>query len=83
MKKIIISICMGSSCYLRGNRELTELLSNFLAEKSLEDYVEFVGNLCEDECKCGPNVRINDILITKASIKKVSQEILRQINEEV
>jgi iron-hydrogenase subunit alpha len=82
MKKIAVSVCMGSSCYLRGNRELTEALENLITQNNWQNYIEFVGNLCEDDCKCGPNVRINDTLISKATLEKVKNEIARHLTSE-
>lgn len=54
-----ITVCMGSSCFSRGNSLNAEFLQKFLAEKGLEDKVSIRGNLCDGECKNGPNIRIN------------------------
>lgn len=81
MEKIKISICMGSSCYLRGNRELAAAIEDFILENHYENYFEMMGNLCEDECKEGPNVRINNILYSKANKEKIIQKITQLARE--
>jgi NADH:ubiquinone oxidoreductase subunit E len=54
-----IAICMGSSCFSRGNNRNIEVIQGFLSAHSLPDNVELVGHLCEGACKDGPNVTIN------------------------
>ena len=54
-----ISICMGSSCFSRGNNQNIEVLQESLAERTLPAGVELKGHLCEGHCKSGPNIVIN------------------------
>ncbi len=58
-KDINISICMGSSCYPRGNRETLERLKIYIQDNKLADRVYVQGNLCQGLCKDGPNIKIN------------------------
>lgn len=62
-EKIIITVCMGSSCFSRGNNFNAELIERFLRDENLETSVEMQGCLCESKCKSGPNIRINGELI--------------------
>jgi NADH:ubiquinone oxidoreductase subunit E len=54
-----ITICMGSSCFSRGNSRNIEVIQDFLKTRSLPPAVELSGHLCEGHCKSGPNVTIN------------------------
>ena len=54
-----ISICMGSSCFSRGNNQNIEVLQESLAERTLPAGVELKGHLCEGHCNSGPNIVIN------------------------
>lgn len=58
--KIQITICMGSSCYSRGNRVSLELIKAWLNERKLEAEVNFKGQLCSGLCSKGPVLIIND-----------------------
>ncbi len=58
-KKIVISLCMGSSCFARGNMKNLEVLKEYIEENHLEEKIEFKGSLCEGLCKSGPNIVIN------------------------
>lgn len=54
-----ITICMGSSCFLRGNRRNLELIESYLAARGIAARVDLVGSRCEGACGSGPNIRIN------------------------
>ena len=46
-RHIAVKVCLGSSCYLRGGREILEALTTFISENKLEKVVELSGTLCE------------------------------------
>ena len=54
-----ICVCMGSSCFARGNGKNTRMLKEYLARSHLEQSVELVGLLCEGRCSSGPNLQID------------------------
>ncbi len=56
-----IVICMGSSCFARGNRTNLEVAEQFLAEHGLKAEIRLAGSRCADECRKGPNVIINGV----------------------
>lgn len=57
--KTTISICLGSSCYRRGNQEVLEVIKGYLNEHQLSDQVEFKGHLCTGKCAEGPNLQVD------------------------
>ena len=57
-----ITVCMGSSCYARGNGENIHTIQNYLSQSGLSSQVEIIGHLCQDRCLHGPNMTINDQL---------------------
>jgi len=58
MKKEIV-ICLGSSCFSRGNKQTVQLIKNYLKTHQLEDKVFFHGDHCTGNCIDGPIVKIN------------------------
>lgn len=54
-----ISICMGSSCFCRGNNRNIEVIQSYLGSGTLPVGLELTGHLCEGACKQGPNLTIN------------------------
>jgi NADH:ubiquinone oxidoreductase subunit E len=55
-----ITICMGSSCFSRGNNKILNIVKKFLADHNLEESVFFRGELCAGNCEIGPVLKIDD-----------------------
>lgn len=55
-----IVICMGSSCFARGNAENLRLLQEYLKRHRLQDAVRIRGQLCHENCKQGPTLTIGE-----------------------
>lgn len=58
--KYKIRICLGSSCYTRGNAENLKIIQSFVEEKGLNVTLDFRGHLCNEKCNRGPVISIND-----------------------
>jgi NADH:ubiquinone oxidoreductase subunit E len=72
--KIEVKICMGSSCFARGNKQNLELLEEFIDQYNLEDKVELKGSCCEARCSDGPNIQIDG-----RNYQRVDQVLLLEI----
>ena len=73
-----IKICMGSSCFARGNNENLEIIEQFIKENALDAKVEIVGSRCENKCALGPTLIINDAehnSITKENLKDILERL--------
>ena len=57
--RIRIELCMGSSCFARGNSSVLMAIENFIEENDLVDRIELEGHLCLGACKSGPHVTID------------------------
>lgn len=55
-----IKICLGSSCFSRGNKDILQIIQTFLREHKLESKVYFHGAHCFSKCENGPIVQIDD-----------------------
>ena len=53
-----IKICMGSSCFSRGNKITLQVLQLYLKEHHLENEVILKGNHCFEDCNDGPLLKI-------------------------
>jgi NADH:ubiquinone oxidoreductase subunit E len=54
-----IVICMGSSCFSRGNSKNLGLIQDYLKVHDLQADVKLVGHLCQNLCNEGPNLMVN------------------------
>ena len=57
---IFIEVCVGSSCHLKGSRQVVERLQSLVNENELTDYVELGGTFCMGKCQQGVCVTIDD-----------------------
>lgn len=55
-----ITICIGSSCHLKGSRQVVERLQALISENALTDKVELGGTFCMGKCQQGVCVTVDD-----------------------
>ena len=81
---MIIQICVGSSCHLKGSAEIVELLQKAIEEYHLENDITLAGSFCIGKCnRIGVTVQVDDDIhtgVTKESFKEFFNEnILNKI----
>lgn len=59
-----ITVCIGSSCHLKGSRQIVEQLQELIRENALEDKIELIGTFCLGQCQTGVSVKIEDTLFS-------------------
>ena len=55
-----ITVCIGSSCHIKGSRQVVEQLQYLIAENNLKDNVELGGTFCMGKCQSGVCVTVDD-----------------------
>ena len=55
-----VVVCIGSSCHIKGSRQVVEALQSLVAENKLDDKVELSGTFCMGECQKGVCVTVDD-----------------------
>ena len=58
--KLRVTVCIGSSCHLKGSRQVVEELRNLIEDNNLEDKVEIAGTFCLGQCQKGVCVTIGE-----------------------
>ena len=48
-----ITVCIGSSCHIKGSRQVVETLQRLISENNLQDEVELAGTFCMGQCQKG------------------------------
>lgn len=59
-EKMIVTVCIGSTCHLKGSRQVVEKLEGLVAENHLSNKVELKGSFCMGECVNGVSVKVED-----------------------
>lgn len=55
-----ITVCIGSSCHIKGSRQVVEGLQRLIKENDLGDKVELGGTFCLGKCQQGVCVTVDD-----------------------
>jgi NADH:ubiquinone oxidoreductase subunit E len=55
-----ITVCIGSSCHLKGSRQVVEQLQNLIAKNDLGDKVELGATFCLGKCQQGVCVMVDE-----------------------
>lgn len=72
--KTKLILCLGSSCYSRGNQYVLEIVKQYIKDHNLKEQIDFRGQLCTGNCSNGPVLKINDLIfknVDKNSILKI------------
>ena len=55
-----ITVCIGSSCHIKGSRQVVEQLQYLISDNGLGEKVELGGTFCMGKCQQGVCVTVND-----------------------
>jgi NADH:ubiquinone oxidoreductase subunit E len=76
--KNTMKICMGSSCFARGNEENLRIAEDFAKANSPDVEIELFGLRCENKCERGPVIIVNDVEhggVTPLRLEKLLAEL--------
>jgi NADH:ubiquinone oxidoreductase subunit E len=78
-KVIEIVICLGSSCFARGNKKTLVRIQDFIKEHDIDEYVKFRGNHCFGECKDGPVLKIGSTKYTGVNEEELPEILEKEL----
>ncbi len=68
---MVIEICVGSSCHIKGSHELVELFKKEVEERGLDEQITLAGCFCTGRCnRVGVTVVIDDVPYTGVTPEK-------------
>ena len=67
-----VTVCIGSSCHIKGSRQVVEQLQYLINENNIGDKVELAGTFCMGECQQGVCVTVDEEFhsVTPDSVKE-------------
>jgi NADH:ubiquinone oxidoreductase subunit E len=68
-------ICLGSSCFSRGNKDVVVYIKDYLKKNHLDEKVIFKGSRCMGRCSNGPNLKINGVDWEGVTISKIEAKL--------
>ena len=83
---ITVTVCVGSSCHIKGAREMIAGFSDFLKKEGLEDQIELKGSFCMEHCGEGINWMIGEEIISsptaEAGLELFRRKVLGLLKKE-
>lgn len=61
---MIVTVCIGSSCHLKGSRAVVTDLQRLIGENNLNDKVELKATFCMNSCEKGVCVTVDGVLFS-------------------
>lgn len=77
-----ITVCIGSSCHIKGSRQVVEKLQQLIAEHDISDKVELSGTFCMGNCQKGVCVTVEDSFFS-VTPETVEEFFIKEISEKV
>lgn len=71
---VIVQVCVGSSCHLKGSQEMVELLEKAIEEYGIQDDVVLTGSFCIGKCnRVGVTIQVNDDVHVGITVENFSE----------
>ena len=74
-----VTVCIGSSCHIKGSRRVVEYLQKRISEGGLEDQVILGGTFCLGNCQQGVCVSVDDEFhsVTPDTVEEFFENIIK------
>ena len=76
---VTVTVCVGSSCHIKGARDVIERFNELLAEHDLKHEVELKGSFCMERCGEGFNWQIDDEPFTSADCEEAVETLRKKV----
>ena len=74
-----ISVCVGSSCHLKGSYDVIEELKRIIKKYDVEDVVELQASFCLGHCSEGVSVMADEDILLNGNKDNVEEIFAREI----
>lgn len=79
-----ITVCIGSSCHIKGSRHVVEQLQYLIKENNVSDKIELGGTFCMGQCQKGVCVTIDNefFSVTPETVESFfAENVMGRINK--
>ena len=76
---IQVTVCVGSSCHIRGSREVIRRFSEIIKENGLEGRITLAGCFCMEHCGEGTNWKVGDEIVCNATLEEAEASFVNKV----
>ncbi|MCL2064005.1 MAG: (2Fe-2S) ferredoxin domain-containing protein [Candidatus Cloacimonetes bacterium] len=77
-----ITVCVGSSCHIRGSHSFIDYLQKAIATNKLEKHIVLKASFCIGHCSEGINIKVNDERIVVTGLDDLKELFTNRLIEE-
>ncbi len=74
-----ISVCVGTSCYLKGSQNILRALIKHIEDEGLNHLVDVKATFCFERCGRGPTVQVGETVIEKCTFEKAKDVLAKEL----
>ncbi len=84
---MIVQVCVGSSCHIKGSADIVELMRQAIEKNHLENEITLAGSFCTGQCnRIGVTITVDDQVfpgITRDTFPSFFEEnVMKKLKEE-
>jgi NADH:ubiquinone oxidoreductase subunit E len=76
---VTVTVCVGSSCHLKGARQVIMCFNEMLTKYGVQDKVMLKGSFCMERCGEGVNWQIDDEPVSSTSVEEAMAVFRRKV----
>ena len=76
---MIVKVCVGSSCHLKGSYDVIKKLEELIEKHGLKDKVVLKGNFCLGHCDKGVTVKVNDQFLENVNKDNIEEKFIKEV----
>jgi NADH-quinone oxidoreductase subunit G len=78
--KLCVSVCVGTSCFIRGSQSLLKSLVEYLEAEKLDEMVEVRATFCFERCDRGPTIQVGQQTIEHCTLDMAVEAIQNEVS---
>jgi NADH-quinone oxidoreductase subunit G len=77
--KLEVSVCVGTSCYLKGSQDLLHKLIDHIEDNNMQEKVDVKASFCFENCDKGPTVTVGGKILNHCTLQKACDVLKNEL----
>lgn len=76
---MVLKVCVGSSCHLRGSYDVIEEMKRLIKEHGMEGKIDLQASFCMGNCQNGVSLKADEVLVHNANKDNCEELFLTEV----
>ena len=76
---MVLKVCVGSSCHLRGSYDEIEEMKRLIAAHGMEGKIDLQASFCMGNCQNGVSLKADEVLVHNANKDNCEELFLTEV----